>query len=461
MSSMRFMSSGLMGQARKGSIFLLVRSFGMVLFVMALLLVFSGGCDGDKSNNGEDPVDAGGNDGGNDGRDGSVAMDGGDVDGGDIDPNQLLSIDDFDYTGAYRLSSAEFGESNLNYAVGTLAYNPERHSLFIVGHAHHDGVAEFAIPTPVKGETLEELPVVEQPEQDFVRFLNAVPNGNPDSLDRITGMLVVEGQLIINAEKWYDASGSAQDTTLVVREADNLTASPVDGYFQMEGRATAAGYMAPIPSHWEPAFGGTHLTGWASNYSIISRYSVGPSLFVFDPDEILDTPPITEGPISTQKFMAFPHSTGDYLAADALETQEGSASPLWNFLSRAVYGVIIPGSRTFAVFGSSGGVHSGIGYKITQDNDNLCGGYCAYQSDDYYNYYWFFDLQDILDATEPHAIQPYAYGAWEVPFDNNGSHSIIGGAYDFDSRVLYLALANAGRVGEYDRPPLIVTFATP
>jgi hypothetical protein len=159
--------------------------------------------------------------------------------------------------------------------------------------------------------------------------------------------------------------------------------------------------------------------------------------------------------------MNFAYSGGHYLSPDALETQGGSASALWNFLSRAIYGFIVPGTRTFAVFGSSGGIHSGIGYKITQDNGNHCGGYCAYGSDDYYNYYWLFDIEEILDAVEPYDIQPYAYGAWSVPFDDNGDHRIIGGTFDGGNGILYLSLSGAGQVGEYDRPPLIVAYRLP
>jgi hypothetical protein len=121
--------------------------------------------------------------------------------------------------------------------------------------------------------------------------------------------------------------------------------------------------------------------------------------------------------------------------------------------SRGTYGFIVPGTRTFAVFGSSGGVDSGIGYKITQDDGTLCGGYCSHQAADHYNYYWFFDLETILAAPAPYELRPYAFGRWSVPFDDNGRHSIIGGAFDHQHSMLYLALSGAGQVGTYDRPP--------
>ena len=371
---------------------------------------------------------------------------------------ELLGIEDVTYVGAFRVSSDDFGASNANYAVGTLAYNPQHHSLFLAGHAQHNCIAEFAIPTPGQATDVASLPLVEAPLQPFTALLDAAPGGNPEELNRVTGMLWIDGSLIVNAENWYDAGGTGVDTTLVVRDASDL-AGAVDGYFELGGAAHAGGYLGPVPPEWQSALGGTHLTGWASNYSIISRYSIGPSLFVLDPQDLLATGPGAQGPIATSVLMDFPHADARYLGADALTTQQGSAPALWNFLSRAMVAFIVPGTRTLAAFGSSGGVDSGIGYKITQDDGNLCGGYCAYAADDYYNHYWFFDLDEILAASEPWEPRPYAFGRWSVPFDDGGRHAILGGTYDPEGHTLYLALDGAGQVGEYDRPPQILVFS--
>ncbi len=249
----------------------------------------------------------------------------------------LLSIGDLEYLGAFRVSSDDFGVSNSNYAVGTLGFNPKNHSLFLAGHAQHNAVAEFPIPTPGLSEETASLPLAETPLQPFTAVLDAGPHGNPDEIDRITGLYWMDGSLIVNAERWYDAGGEATDTTLVVRDADRLDGA-VDGWFELDGAAHAGGYLGPIPEDWRTELGGTHLTGWASNYSIISRYSIGPSLFAFDPTDILDTGAGAEGPISTRRLMDFPHADAHYLGEDALLTEEGSAPALWNFLSRAVFG---------------------------------------------------------------------------------------------------------------------------
>jgi hypothetical protein len=321
-------------------------------------------------------------------------------------------------------------------------------------------VAEFAIPLPGMGTEVGGLPVVEAPIQPFVALLGASPNGNPEGIDRVTGMLLLEGQLIVNAESLYDGNGGNNDTSLLVRDAGNLS-GVVDGYFEIAGRAHSGGYMAAIPGEWQQALGGEYLTGWSSVHSIISRYSVGPTLWVFDPHDMTNAPTGAQDPVAATPFMNFGYGDGQFLADDALQLQQGSASATWNHLSRGVYGFIVPGTRTFAVFGSSGGVDSGIGYKITQDDGNLCGGYCSYAAADNYSYYWLFDLDDIVAAAAVADSRPYAYGRWSVPFGDDPGHSIIGGTFDPVERVLYVALSNAGQVSTYDRPPLILTYRLP
>lgn len=367
-----------------------------------------------------------------------------------------IAITDLVFKGAFRLSSGTFGVSNTNYAVGVLGYNPDNNSLFIAGHAQHNALAEFDIPTPSMKSVVKDLPEVFTPRQDFVKILDRPSGGNPDQLDRITGMLYVGGKLIVNAETWYDAPGDNKDTTMVIQDASDLAGSQIDGYYQLAGAARAGGYLFSIPSAWRQQLGGDYATGWSSVYSIISRYSIGPSLFVFDPTAMLGGSATM--PVTTTALMDFPFAGQKHLDPTGLDTQQGSASDLWNHLSRGVYGVILPGTKTFAVFGSSGGVDTGIGYKITQDNGNLCGGYCSYGYKDNYNYYWFFDVDEILAAKATHEPRPYAYGRWKVPFDGGHEHEIIGGTFDPKSGTLYFALGGAGQVGDYDRPPLILTY---
>jgi len=74
---------------------------------------------------------------------------------------------------------------------------------------------------------------------------------------------------------------------------------------------------------------------------------------------------------------------------------------------------------------------------------------------------WFFDVDEILAAENVYDPRPYAYGKWSVPFDDGGRHLVIGATFDPATSTLYVALESAAQVGDYDRPPLIVTFQTP
>ncbi len=48
-----------------------------------------------------------------------------------------------------------------------------------------------------------------------------------------------------------------------------------------------------------------------------------------------------------------------------------------------------------------------------------------------------------------------------VRFVDDGQHPAIGATVDPEGGVLYAALGNAGQIGDYHRPPVIVTYALP
>lgn len=367
---------------------------------------------------------------------------------------ELVTVDKFKYEGSFRLNDNQFGDSNMNFAVGTLAFNPDNKSLFIVGHAHHNAIAEFPVPENLKKTSVEELEEV-SPLQNFRTVLDSAPTGNTNGNDKITGMFYHQGQLIVNSEKWYDASGGNTNTTLVIKDAKNLASSAVEGYYRIQGAAKAAGYISEVPANYQNILNAKHFMGWSSVYSIISRYSIGPSMYTFDINDL------TRGDnldVSTQALMSF-HG-GNMIApeANAMNTN-GSAHPLWNSLTKGIYGFIVPNTRTFAVVGSSAAIKGGIGYKITQDNGNLCGGPCPYLSDEVYNYIWLFDMDEILNAENIYEPRPYYYGKWPQPYDDNGQNRIIGASYDTQEGALYLAISGAGQTGSYDKDPVINKFS--
>ncbi len=374
----------------------------------------------------------------------------------------LLEIQDFEYVGAFRLPSRKYGESDLNFSQGPIAFNPDRQSLFIVGHAHQQAIAEFTIPELVESTVLAELNMAGDPIQPFAAILNRASGGNPEGNNRIGGMLYVSGpdgpKLLVNAYEYYDAPGDNTVSMLVARDANDLAKSDVDGYFEVRGGpGHTAGWMSPVPEPWRSVLGGDFVTGSSSGIPIISRTSVGPSAFVFNPLDIVGKKPVST-PISTAKLLDFSlaHRLHDDLSNESREND------LWNHLSRAVYGLIVPGTRTYATFGHSGGNESGVGYKIVQDNGRRTGGYSSFAVKDNYHYFWLWDVNDLVRVRageiQPHDARPYEYGIFRTPFADS-SHRLGGGAFDASTGRIYLTAQKAdGKQGRYANPPVVMAY---
>lgn len=396
---------------------------------------------------------------------GAVPSDGRVADGGSdgwapSDP-QLLQIDDLEYAGAFRVPADMFGISELNFAAGPIEVSPVRGSIYLVGHAYQQAIAEFPMPGLVMSEVLSDLRMAGPPIQTFASVLDRASTGNPQALDRIEAIRFFDGpsgpELFVNAREFYDAAGDNTHTTLVVRNPGELATSTIDGFFSLEGAAHASGWMSSIPPEWRARLGGTAITGSSSGIPIISRLSVGPSAFTFDPRAVRGATG-APGPVATEALL-------DYDLATPLHedlSNDSGTNALWTHLSRAVYGMIVPGTRSYMTLGYSGGhAATGVCYKcIPAGETEECPGYCSRDPSDYSLYYWFFDVNDLVAVREgrmaPHEPRPYAYGAFRAPFETN---EIGGGAYDPATGLLYLTMLAADREqGEFANPPVIVAF---
>jgi hypothetical protein len=373
----------------------------------------------------------------------------------------LLHLTDIEYQGAFRLPADTYGTSSLNYSEGPLEYNSVNHSIFIVGHAHHQNIAEFVVPKIVKSEVLTDLQMASAPRQPFTPILSRATGGNPQTIDRIGGMEFINTesgpQLIINGYEYYDAPGDNSQTTLIARNSNNLATCTMDGYHTFQGGAGhTSGWISPIPNEWQTTLGGTHITGQSSGIPIISRTSVGPSAFSFLQENLTAATSIPN-PVPTIKLLDF--SLAHPLHDDLANTTR--TNDIWTHLSRAVYGFVVPGTRSYLTIGQSGGHESGVCYKCTQNNGNLCGGYCANDAEDYYHYYWLWDVNDLVavknGSKNSYDVRPYEYGEFPTPFATN---SFGGGTFDPGSNTLYLTIQKADRLqGIYSNPPVVSTFS--
>jgi hypothetical protein len=372
-----------------------------------------------------------------------------------------FAIEDMVYEGAFRVPSSKYGVSEMNFSEGPIAYNPENHSVFLVGHAHQQAVAEFRIPELSESTVLADLAMAEAPIQPFVAVLDKATDGNPQKLDRIGGLHVFEGptgaRLLVNAYEYYDAAADNSLTSLLVGDAADLAGSEPEGFFAFAGGAGhVSGWVSPIPAAWQEALGGKYLVGQSSGPPIISRWPVGPTAFAFSGEELTGsgTVPAT---VPTRRLLDF--SLANPLHADL--SNESKANGLWTHLTRAVFGMVVPGTRTYLTLGHSGGHRSGVCYKCTQTNGTLCGGYCAPDAADHDAFYWLWDVEDLARVAAgtlaAHAVRPYAHGPFALPFP--GTKEVGGGTWDAVHGLLYLTLqrGDTGQ-GQYSNPPVIVAY---
>jgi len=371
----------------------------------------------------------------------------------DIKPG-LIHIDALAFEGGFALPAKTYGDSSLNFAQGVIEVNGN--SLFIAGHRHHDAIAEFNIPALVDSFQISELNSAGAPVQAFSSVIDRVATGNPEGLDQIVGLERVGDSLIVNAIEFYDAPADNTTTTLVLDDADNLSNASVSALHRMQGRARAAGWISSIPSYWQNTLNAEYIAGNASGDPIIGRLSVGPSAFAINlPDNLTDA---TSRTIEATELQGF--SLANRLHDDLYNDSRDNA--LWTHMSRARYGFIVPGTRSYLTIGWSAGHQTGVGYKPTLEDGTECPGFCPLSSSDTYNFYWLWDMDDWERVKngdiQPHEIEPYASGELNLPYQTATYINEVGGAsYDEETGLLYISIQRANTVG-FDNPPVIAVY---
>lgn len=382
---------------------------------------------------------------------------------GDPTENPLISFDHIlsGYQGSFKVVHDSGGFRTTAWSSGRLGYNPDKGSVFISSadnDSNGDMVGEFLIPDTLSTSTNPNQLPNASVLQDFIRLQDRVPFNNVDNLNEVGAITYSEGELIVQYADWYDAAGDNRQTTLVVRDANQLNGSQIDGFYEMDGAARTFNYVSPIPAEWQSILGGDFLAGNGNDLSISSRLSMGPSMYVFDKSDLSGS---RGGRVPTTAKMSFGLSTAlsteqfpwnggwDQFNQRGINSNFNEKNDLWTVASAAVYGFIVPGTSTFAVVGRSGMHNSGGGYKIVQNNGNLCGGPCAYDASDYYAYYWLFDLNEIANASAPWDVAPYEYGSWDDRFPMGLPSA---GSFDPATGKLFILLDGATAVDDGGHP---------
>ncbi|MBU3005718.1 hypothetical protein [Paraglaciecola arctica] len=348
----------------------------------------------------------------------------------------------------------------MSYINGSFAISPKGNTLFTVGHEHHQAIAEFSIPDLKITENTKSLNLATNIQKFTSILLNKTRINNSQKLNRITGLEVIEGELFVNAVEHYDAPGDNYLTTFIVRDAYNLSKAQVDGFFSLGGKAHSSGWISKLPDKWQDVFKASYLHGYAANYSINSRFSMGPTAFSSYIDNFAGID-VKDGLIPTRPLMDF--SIKRPIVEDLYN--KSKKNKMWTEVSNAYYGFILPNSNEYLVLGNSGGHDSGIGYKATQTNGNVCGGPCVFDPKDYYNFYWIFNVNDFVSVQngkkKTYELLPISYGKLQLPFaPKNNTKNIVGADFDEKSQRLYIMLENVdSSQSRFEIAPVMLVYS--
>jgi len=134
---------------------------------------------------------------------------------------------------------------------------------------------------------------------------------------------------------------------------------------------------------------------------------------------------------------------------------------IWINYTTVGCGFIIPGTCTYAVFGTIRGIDGGMAYRIRDSEGKQWPGPASYIQEDWTHQVWLFDVNDWLKVKsgeiQPHEMLPYDYHPIDIPLaipkkeDGGYRTSIFGGAV-IGNRV-YLTLSGADGY-----KPIVIAF---
>lgn len=413
----------------------------------------------------------------------------------------LIQRQDFVYKGAFKVPHGKFGPiSTINSSFSTgagvgLAFNPTNNSLFLVGALNDLLVAEISIPTLVNSTNKDDLnyaTVLQDPTDISAGVRCYIGPGGASRCGSTSvllgGLLVHPSQNRIIGTSYMPYDGNADSTrTHFTANKDWTTSVGTKGMYTLNGNVPyhrtagfVGGYMTWVPPDQQNTFGSVAATGQAA-LSVITRTSYGPSLFLFDPDDLGNgTLGEEDNPVKATPLVYYPaeHPTlGQYTKTNipnpsfgmttkvrAVVWPEGARSVL--FFGRTSLGPVCYGFGTANP--DEAATHDEIVTWITANNgqDYKCGNismngsandYCCFDnvgstthgthSYPYAYYVWAYDTNDLLDVKngvkKPWEITPYA--EWDLSSDldrfptSGDIKDINGAAYDSSTQTVYVS----------------------
>lgn len=398
----------------------------------------------------------------------------------------LIQQGDFEYQGAFRVPRGNLGgESSYPQTLARggagLTYNPANDSLIMISRFSEKLAVEISIPEVVNADQVSDLKtaqLIQQPgnvangQWHKLKLDGSnIPNGGVPG-----GLLVSQGKLIGSSFAYYDGAAEAARSHFTASLNWAAEGSQFQGMFRVglhpvdpngANGGFVGGYMAHIPDNWQEKLGYPALTGKGA-IGIISRSSLGPAAWGFDPDNLGKV-----DPTPAEFFVGYP------ISHPTLGTYEGTS--LYYNMATEINGLVFPvGSSSLLFFGRHGlgfnghgdscygsgtsdmslhGTPDGQGNVYCYDPSSSDKGAHAYP---YVYQVWAYDANDLLDVKagtkNPWDIVPYARWEFELPFADS-SKKIKGVAYDPSTQRIFIAQHNTDRItNPYEFYPIIHVF---
>ena len=367
----------------------------------------------------------------------------------------LLQSNNLTYLGAFRLpyvgNPADYGAIyGFDSSLTGLAYNPARNSLFINNHNYEQKTAEISIPVLStnmaslnRATFIQNFADITEGHRSDILADGGTYTGAGGTL--MAGLLVYKDKLIGTSYSDYDANNAAR-LSHFTSGLDLSTQGDFKGMYQVGPTAAmgfTAGYMTAIPSEWQTALGGTALTGQCC-VGIIARTSVGPSAWVFNPDDLG-----VKNPVPTTPVLYYDESHQN------LARYLGTSINLYYLNSTRVKGLVFPaGTSSVLFFGTQnlglpcygfGTADPNLSFTapngeiLCYDPSNEAKGPHGYP---YKFWIWAYDANDLVSVKNgtknPWDIKPYSVWELNIPLDTLGN-LINGVAYDPVAQRIYIS----------------------
>lgn len=360
--------------------------------------------------------------------------------------NPEIQPADIEYLGAFALSKKS--TDGLLNGGRAPAYNPINNSLFVgCTWNQKSKLAEVSIPAPVKSLVWDDLP-----QATILQSCADISDGTIGSISydaHSRGTLVDgNGNLITAQRRYYDADCVQVDTHGKQPGLDLSVPNDFSGYYQIGWDITDpevdprafAGYMATVPVEWQSYLGGPAVTGIGGG-PIISCSSEGPSLNVFDPDDVG-----VVNPIPGKTFMYYNYSQ-EFRDDDPAVMSVADTYFHWRNTTM-ISGVGIPTGSSTVIFSGHRGDTQCYGDAVACGE--LCNTNYGTHSYPYRDFLWFFSMLDLINSKNTGTptiadITPYAIreltevSDFEVANgDISGCSTLVGAAFDPAQNIMYV-----------------------